>query len=176
MSISEEKEDDAPSSTSGPERLTPRGSSLRAASGMSLPKLSNLQALVGKRGKKEGSQERKVTPPQQGRSSSKLSVMNGDSFELDSLRKKCSSENGALAMDDGVASVDSIDKASTDSVENLHNNGGPPSDSGSFLTVDSGDAVDGDNGTTTSSVTPLLGRKSNAVEMENRGSLQVSTV
>lgn len=173
MSISEEKEDDA---TGGPERLTPRGSSLRAASGMSLPKLPNLQALVGKRGKKEGSQERKVTPPQQSRSSSKLPVVNGDSFELDSLRKKGNSENGALVMDDGVDSIDSVDKASSDSVENLHNNGGPPSDSGSFMTVDSGDTVDGENTTTTGSATPLLGRKNNAVEIESRGSLQVSTV
>lgn len=176
MSISEEKEDDNTGGTSGPERLTPRGSSLRAASGMSLPKLPNLQALVGKRGRKEGSQERKVTPPQQSKSSSKLPVMNGDSFELDSMRKKGNSENGGTALDDGVASVDSIDKASAGSVENILNNGGPPSDSGSFMTVDSSDTIDGDMGTPNSSATPLLGRKNNAVEMENRGSLQVSTV
>lgn len=180
MSISEEKEDDntGGANTSGPERerLTPRGSSLRAASGMSLPKLPNLQALVGKRGRKEGSQERKVTPPQQSKSSAKLPVMNGDSFELDNMRKRGNSENGGLMMDDGVASVDSIDKASAGSVENILNNGGPPSDSGSFMTVDSGDTVDGEMGTPNSSATPLLGRKNNAVELENRGSLQVSTV
>ncbi|KAE8745210.1 hypothetical protein FOCC_FOCC008101 [Frankliniella occidentalis] len=176
MSISEEKEDDAVGGSSVPERLTPRGSSLRAASGMSLPKLPNLQALVGKRGRKEGSQERKVTPPHQNKTSSKLPAVNGDSFELDSLRKKGNSENGVLTMDDGADSIDSVDKASADSIENLHNNGGPASDSGSFMTVDSGDTVDGDNLTTNSSATPLLGRKSNAVEIENRGSLQVSTV
>lgn len=175
MSISEEKEDDATGGASGPERLTPRGSSLRAASGMSLPKLPNLQALVGKRGRKEGSQERKVTPPQQSKGTSKVPVVNGDSFELDSMRRKGASDNGNLLIDDGVESMDSVDKASSDSVENIHNNGGPPSDSGSFLTVDSGDIADAEN-TVAASATPLLGRKNNVVELENRGSLQVSTV